>query len=927
MQYRQKVEKKAQTMQSGMQTQRRLRSSVAKATTQAKRNNVGRHEELVRAASRERGVRIKQEMIQENQEIRRGKEKEPITIEEEGEDTGKRSAGEEDAESTTGQGETEEDGQDGVEEGEQEDESVREEGQEGPRDEKKDKEGQRKRMKPVVINLESEMVREKERKVRKEGRTVDFMQEFEEEIDEEVEARYRKLQEDREKGNKGPLAVPLPRSPPKSRREEGEALGKEPQKGTRFTQGDKQGGVGRGEELRHKKRGGGRTDREDKGDGGDQDHTEGKGVKEKEAARRESIEEEKAQVEEEGDLNQIAEGRTKRGNKEREAKSGEDTTKAQGMTQKTREAMQSKQTNREQREGANNRRNNDKQAGGYKEREDEDDKEHHEVAKEAEAKEGGSNQGRKTMKQAVVTEPAVVWRQHAFRLQFSFMTTGPPNTAVSYASVQQVYLNKAIREFVQQAQAIDSTLAINTWRDEDKLPTIQKEEDVPATLKDIRKFIRPPPGARLKSGATNWYWSIRVTANSRMKDFIEVWEAERRKAPRDSKPLPIRSTPLQAEEWHEAGLFIGSTSDQEKEVLTKGLRDEMQDPNLGINWQSIVFPGCNKFWAIARDRAQEHGNAAKYASAPMALQVLVDSKDKVKQTLIALYGNYGKVEKDGSWPSLPDGSKMRFIPNFQFSKDAMSRNRITKRMQLQIQMHWRNRTFPIPIKDPRREVEIEGRKTTVGQLVLQEIYKEQVGEKEMHEPYFRHFVKRWTPAGNNQEYDIAVHEHMVRPAKRKLKTLAKDMIEKYGEIMEAHIIATDTEEVGGSISTGEIEESWELDDGKDDTNDMYMTGKATTFVFEGMEKVAPAMGPGPGGDQSDIAFTVRTTNEKEQQGGGHKQGGAQQHTSKSTDTMTKEKDTTQGWTEVQYHKRKERGGKELNSHRKDRDLRPEGPRE
>ena len=86
--------------------------------------------------------------------------------------------------------------------------------------------------------------------------------------------------------------------------------------------------------------------------------------------------------------------------------------------------------------------------------------------------------------------------------------------------------------------------------------------------------------------------------------------------------------------------------------------------------------------------------------------MLVDSRAKIKPTLKALYAKYGVVAEDGSWPALPDGSRMRFIPNFQFSKDAMSKKRITKRMTLQIQMHWSNRVFPIPIKDPREEITV-----------------------------------------------------------------------------------------------------------------------------------------------------------------------------------------------------------------------------
>ena len=520
----------------------------------------------------------------------------------------------------------------------------------------------------------------------------------------------------------------------------------------------------------------------------------------------------------------------------------------------------------------------------------------------------------KTMAQILLTEPTIVKRQQSFRMQFSFVTTGRPNSHITMAKAQASHLHKALTDFLRQAQAIDSTVVLNTWKTAEKYRTIQKTEDVPTELQNIMKFIRPPPGAKLKTGTTNWYWGVLVSADSKMEEFMKVWADERRRMPKAEQPAAIREAPLQSEEWYESGLFIGSTSNQEISVLIKGIQKELNDPTVGIKWQSIVFPGCNKLWAKARARGKEDGPKAKFASAPMAMQVLVDSKAKIRSTLKALYEKYGQVAEDGSWPILPDGSRMRFIPNFQFTKDAMGKKRIERRMQLQVQMHYSNRVFPIPIKDPTRCITVDGRATTIGNLVLEEVCHVVTKEQTVNEPYFRHFVKRWVPDAERRIYDIAVHEHMTKLAKRKIKSLTKDMINKYGDAIKAHLILPKEASIGMSLSSDEGEEEEEaftLGDSDDDSVDMYMTGKSTTFVFEGLEKVKTTEGPGPGGAQSNIAFTVKS-GRTEQDPDGNNDGlvqareGQQEDRSNINEAQTTNIDPYQekGWTKVTGHRNK-----------------------
>ena len=95
----------------------------------------------------------------------------------------------------------------------------------------------------------------------------------------------------------------------------------------------------------------------------------------------------------------------------------------------------------------------------------------------------------KTMAQVLITEPAIVKRLQSFRMQFLSVTTGRPNIQVTMAKAQASHLHKALQDFIQQAQEIDSNVVLNTWKISDKYKTIQKAEDVLTELVNILKFL------------------------------------------------------------------------------------------------------------------------------------------------------------------------------------------------------------------------------------------------------------------------------------------------------------------------------------------------------------------------------------------------------------------------------------------------------
>ena len=98
---------------------------------------------------------------------------------------------------------------------------------------------------------------------------------------------------------------------------------------------------------------------------------------------------------------------------------------------------------------------------------------------------------------------------------------------------------------------------------------------------------------------------------------------------------------------------------------------------------------------------------------------------------------------------------------------------------------------------------------------------------------------------------------MAKEAKTKIKAIVQDMLNKYGDEIKPHLFLPEEQALDMTMSSDE-EDALDFNDEDDDSLDMYMTGKSTTFVFEGLEKIQQVEGPGPGGGASEIAFTVKT---------------------------------------------------------------------
>lgn len=433
--------------------------------------------------------------------------------------------------------------------------------------------------------------------------------------------------------------------------------------------------------------------------------------------------------------------------------------------------------------------------------------------------------------QTKMTEPVIIHKTHSFRLMWSFHARHPKTQYIMARKKKGEILQTAIKQLLRAGMETTEDFAINAWDERSKLNTLQKPEDVPSDYDTLIKYIRQPDKGGIRQGDTNHNWGVNITCGVCMKHFIGYWNEMRpykKKERLTSIFQPIREAPLQATEWHDAGWFVGATAKQYTEENLAHIQQHLPDVTIGLNWQGIQFNRAHEHWRHAEKTFKNNKDMAEKAKlSPTSFQVLVHKESDVGPVMKYLYQHYGKLGEKGTWPSMPDGSKMRYTPNFRYLKDQKGRNAINKRMALHIQMKWSNQTIESSIKNPGMKLDcLEGK--SIGQAILE--YEQEIDGQS--EPYFRHFSKVWNRDPTIEKWEICVHQHMYRAANEQYHKIIQDLATKHGDAIYDAFDTDNTSYAAHTKTPVEETITFELDD----DDDMYMTGKGN-FKFQGIQIV------------------------------------------------------------------------------------------
>lgn len=465
-----------------------------------------------------------------------------------------------------------------------------------------------------------------------------------------------------------------------------------------------------------------------------------------------------------------------------------------------------------------------------------------------------------SMIQSTIQAPRIVFHKYRYRILISLYVKGDKIQVPTSLSGKGKVLQTALRNIIRAGKAIDHTFVINAWNPENKIPSLTKEEDVDQIYLHMVRYTDIPPRSKLMVAGVCWFWGFFVSCDTTMKRLLTYWEEQRpRRA--DEKRVSIyqavKQAPLQTPRWYEAGWILGSTRRQYIDTLVSKLQEELPAEHVGLHWGNIVYPGSKVHWAHAKDTFKRNRNyQEKMDLSPMALIVMVSNQSDVRPTMRHMYEHYGRLESDGMWPRFPDGSRMRYTPNYTNVKGVKGRKMFEVRVKLQIQMNWSKQLLDTNVRDPGLALEcLQG--STIGEVILSQDCEED-GRKE---PHFRHFSHKWSRDPDAKLWEICIHPHRYRKATMFHNTALKThLLDEYGPETVTAFADNDQQRSYATVM-GEGACDFDLED----EEDIYMTGR-TKFQFQGILETVDKAQKGKSmqelqGDADDsCAYTANTQN-------------------------------------------------------------------
>ena len=391
-------------------------------------------------------------------------------------------------------------------------------------------------------------------------------------------------------------------------------------------------------------------------------------------------------------------------------------------------------------------------------------------------------------------------------------------------------LAAVIESILKRAKEVDRKSKINTWDDKVDLPTISKVSDIPETPWAVQAYISPLQRGKTLNKGRNSGWRVRITTKITRDEFLHHWGLSKREYTK-TQFVTLRAAPLQSPTYYAAGYFINSGDDQLRQILESAMSTEVGF-KIGLAYKpgAVEKRAADAMWKEAkkmRDAAPQWERSQTFFKyAPMVLQMYTATRDQAVEAAKYFSQKYGIPEKDGQYPRMPDGTRMRFLAAYIYL-DMQGRATAANLFKKQIKFQVAEVFAPLPIRDPFQRFKTQNNKT------MHELCMDLKDPKKANEPYFRYMKKRYNWNYKTKEYEVSIHNGMYETAAKVIRRFKEIMTTQYGDevgdaILEYHQLgerSANTSTLGATTTSISVA-----------TEDRYLNGSAQ-FVILGLENV------------------------------------------------------------------------------------------
>ena len=403
-----------------------------------------------------------------------------------------------------------------------------------------------------------------------------------------------------------------------------------------------------------------------------------------------------------------------------------------------------------------------------------------------------TNPMRPTLKDLVKGNTIIKNTSNEVRIRFQFMYKG--GETLNKGCGEQV--KEILYKIMMILKKSDQHARLLPWRKKDTIGSLSGEEIKLLTKEQVLHYIDlNSTEENLRSGRKYFMNGLRIKTRDSVATVIRKWEGERYKdRGKDEffKTTIIKEAEMQnSDEAYAVGFMMGTT---EKGVYTTFGKEisKITGVETEVSYQIVNQRGVtNNIWQLAKEKAEklypnpfskEH-RRMKFRYSPYALVVYVSREEDVVKARKLLFEKLGQV-KEGQWPMVADGSRMKFIPIMQESIESEEVVKfLHEGLYVQSMSKGNEDIFELPVKD------IFERKDYLHNQSLEQIIHRMTKKDEGEIPLFKHITRRWTNNPEELKFEVACQAATKEEARDTLKDLQEILEKKYGIDVRQHFLA------------------------------------------------------------------------------------------------------------------------------------------
>ena len=257
------------------------------------------------------------------------------------------------------------------------------------------------------------------------------------------------------------------------------------------------------------------------------------------------------------------------------------------------------------------------------------------------------------------------------------------------------------------------------------LGTIFTTDDIPPAkeFEKLRTYFThedEKPGTQRKwlINGKNSRWKIRIALRGiSWKKYLHMHEMSRNDNSVKSEFVFMKSATSQGDYSWCLGYLNNSSEKQLTDKIEADLTKEMKMP-ITIEFRNIPahYDTVDKKWKEAKENSDKR---IMYRCAPMAMVVYTDEKQGAERmkAVETLNNKYGKQNKNGQYPRFSDGSRMRFVPSFQYLS-ILERERTNPLINVHIHLKKSSLEYPLEVSEKNLQHMFPKYKKTLGEILL-----------------------------------------------------------------------------------------------------------------------------------------------------------------------------------------------------------------